>query len=486
MTPSSDLVARLWRLCSLLRKDGVTYPQYVTELTYLIFLKLASERKPESAVIPAGHTWPDLLAAPAGEILDRYRETISILGATKNSKAMQAIFAGAITVVREPATLRRLVRAIDESDWFSEDRDGFGDAYEGLLQKNAEETKRGAGQYFTPRALVDTIVALLKPQPGEVIQDPAAGTGGFLIAADRALRKDWKSRAAGKQKFQRTQALRGVENVLDTYRLLCMNLYLHGIESEHILMGDTLSPLGSIAALQNADVILSNPPFGPSGGVSSRNDLPITAKSTSFQLPFVEHCMHALAPGGRAAVIVPDNVLFEGGKGKNLRQVMMRDFDLHTILRLPPGIFYAQGVRTNVLFFTRPISAPVRDTTKDVWIYDLRAANNRPDPAGADFISGLSDFAKAFGDSPTGRGLRKESGPSGRFRRFSRKAIAERGDDLYIVWLNDPEDVNVELESAPPDDVAVVVERHLLSALSEIRSLIEELDEDTPLSDEEA
>jgi type I restriction enzyme M protein len=477
VTPYSDLVTRLWRLCSLLRKDGVTYPQYVTELTYLIFLKLASERHAENQAIPEGHRWSDLLGSGDDAILDRYRQTLALLGISRHSRTMQAVFAGAVTVVRDPATLRRLVDAIDSSDWFSDERDAFGDAYEGLLQKNAEETKRGAGQYFTPRVLVDSIVALLKPRPGEIVQDPAAGTGGFLIAADRALRAGWRGSEEALT-FQRTHALRGVENVLDTYRLLCMNLYLHGIESEHVLMGDTLSQLGASPEFQNTDVILSNPPFGPSGGASSREDLSITAKSASFQLPFVEHCMRALAPGGRAAVIVPDNVLFEGGKGKALRQALMQDFNLHTILRLPTGIFYAQGVRTNVLFFSRPTAPPDGSATEAVWIYDLRAAETGNSGSGGDFASGLDAFGLAFGDDPLGRSPREEDGSNGRFRRFSRQQITERDDDLYIVWLNDEENENEALETASPDEVAAVVERHLVSALGEIRSLIDELGDD--------
>lgn len=477
MTPYSDLVTRLWRLCSLLRKDGVTYPQYVTELTYLIFLKLASERQAESQAIPEGHRWSDLLISSDDAILDRYRQTLAMLGMSRRSRTMQAVFAGAVTVVRDPATLRRLVEAIDKSDWFSEDRDAFGDAYEGLLQKNAEETKRGAGQYFTPRALVDNIVSLLAPRPGEIVQDPAAGTGGFLIAADRALRSGWQG-SDEELAFQRNHALRGVENVLDTYRLLCMNLYLHGIEAEYVFMGDTLSQLGASPELQQADVILSNPPFGPSGGASAREDLSITAKSASFQLPFVEHCMRALAPGGRAAVIVPDNVLFEGGKGKALRQALMQDFNLHTILRLPTGIFYAQGVRTNVLFFSRPVSPQSDGATEAVWIYDLRTAEAGSDRSGGDFASGLNTFGAVFGKDPLGQSPREEDGPNGRFRRFSRQAIAERGDDLYIVWLNEDESKDEALESASPDEVAAVVERHLVSALGEIRSLIDELGDD--------
>lgn len=473
------MVTKLWRLCSLLRKDGVTYPQYVTELTYLIFLKLASERGDGMVRMPTGCSWSDLIATPDQMLLDRYREVLSLLATSAQSRVMQVIFTEAKTVVREPSTLRRLVEAIDEEGWDSDKRDTFGDAYEGLLQKNAEETKRGAGQYFTPRPLVDAIVEVLRPQPGEVIQDPAAGTGGFLIAADRAIKEMEGALSDSQRHFQTKSALRGVENVIDTFRLLCMNLYLHGIESDYIFVGDTLSSLGSDPALSNADVILSNPPFGPSGGVSSRVDLLITAKSTTFQLPFVEHCMRALAPGGRAAVIVPDNVLFEGGRGQLLRRALMRDFDLHTILRLPTGIFYAQGVRTNVLFFNRPAEPTKAEATDGTWIFDLRAPS-ASEQGGNSFTDGLAQFVIAYGSDPRGHALRSETEFNGRFRRFTREAIAERDDDLYITWLNEEDEFEEELEFAAPDDVAAVVERHLLTALTEIRSLIDELNSDDP------
>lgn len=484
VTPSSDLVSRLWRLCSLLRKDGVTYPQYVAELTYLIFLKLASERSINGRAIPTGHRWCDLRAAPDETILERYRETLVLLGKSKKSRIMQAIFMGAATVIREPSTLRRLIAAIDSAEWYSEQSDAFGDTYEGLLQKNAEETKRGAGQYFTPRPLVDAIVELIRPQPGEVIQDPAAGTGGFLIAANKALRDGWQPADENECQFQTAKALRGVENVIDTYRLLCMNLYLHGLETDHVLMGDTLSPLGCDPALQRADVILSNPPFGPSGSKPTRDDLPITGRSTSFQLPFVEHCMRVLAPGGRAAVVVPDNVLFETGRARGLRQALMRECDLHTILRLPTGIFYAQGIRTNVLFFSRPLLPVKADATDEIWIYDLRANACSADRGGQALAAGLADFVTAFGKDPRGRAERIDGGEGSRFRRFSRDHVAARNDDLYIVWLKESADVDEGLEFAGPEEVATAVERHLVSAIGEIRALINELEEDR--ADEDA
>jgi type I restriction enzyme M protein len=472
VTTSSEIVSKLWRLCTLLRKDGVTYPQYVTELTYLMFLKLASSRedgRPASALTDA---WARILQCDDATVLENYRSILATLGSAGDDGLVHAIFDRADTVVRDPGTLRRLVSAVDETDWSGNDRDLFGDAYEGLLQKNAEETKRGAGQYFTPRALVDTMVALTDPQPGEVVQDPAAGTGGFFIAA-----KNWIDRsphATGRAEF------RGVENVIDTFRLLCMNLYLHGIGAAGMFMGDTLSELGCREELSSADLILSNPPFGASGGTPARDDLTITARSTGFQLPFVEHCMRALAPNGRAAVIVPDSVLFDGGRGRALRQELMRTCDLHTILRLPPGIFYAQGVRTNVLFFSRPAVFSNGEATTDVWVYDMRANTAMGSKGSTGFAGALAEFAAAFGKDPFGRSKRVDTGPEGRFRCFSREDIRARDDDLYVTWLRESEDIDGSLDAAAPEEVAGVVEQHLTLALDEIKALMADLLEDAP------
>lgn len=479
MNPSADLVNRLWRLCSLLRKDGVTYQQYVTELTYLLFLKMASEQKDESR-IPERYRWGALKSASETELLQRYRQALIDLGDGEKiaDRSVVAIFQNASTVVREPATLRRLIDAIDDLHWFSEERDAFGDAYEGLLQKMAEETKRGAGQYFTPRVLIKVMVELMKPQPGEVIQDPAAGTGGFLIAADqhmRGLTDDYFELSPKQQAFQLREALRGVENVPDTFRLLLMNLHLHKIDPDYLELADTLSPAGSSSRFKNADLILTNPPFGPSGGPPTRDDLTITDRVSSYQLPFVEHVIRALKPGGRAAVVVPDNVLFEDGKGKALRQRLMNWCNLHTILRLPTGIFYAQGVKTNVLFFTRSEDeAPLNDATRAVWIYDARSAAPSYGKTNLFKAADLADFARVFGDDPLGGAARIDEGQQGRFRRFTREEITSRGDNLDIAWLKD---TSAEAEDGldTPEDIAAAIEGHLTLALEEVRALFEEM-----------
>jgi type I restriction enzyme M protein len=480
MNPSADLVNKLWRLCSLLRKDGVTYQQYVTELTYLLFLKMASEQKDESR-IPEEYRWGALKAANETEVLTRYRQALVDLGdGTKVAdRSVVAIFQNAATIIRTPANLRQLIDAIDGLHWFSEERDAFGDAYEGLLQKMAEETKRGAGQYFTPRALIEMMVQLMKPQPGEVIQDPAAGTGGFLIAANsymRAHSDGYFELSPKQQAFQLSQALRGLENVPDTFRLLLMNLHLHAIDPDNLDLADTLSPTGSRAQFKNADLILTNPPFGPAGGPPTRDDLTITDRVSSYQLPFVEHVIRALRLGGRAAVVVPDNVLFDDGRGKLLRQRLMSWCNLHTILRLPTGIFYAQGVKTNVLFFTRADEeAPTVDATEAVWIYDARSGMPSYGKTNPFKPADLADFVAAYGEDPFGEAERVDQGEEGRFRRFSRAEIAARGDNLDIIWLKDTS-ADAEDGLDTPEDIAAAIEGHLKVALEEIAALVAELE----------
>jgi len=315
-------------------------------------------------------------------------------------------------------------------------------------------------------------VRLMQPQPGEVIQDPAAGTGGFLIAADRTMRArsddyfdlgEW----AG---WQKREAFHGMENVPGTLRLLLMNLYLHDLENDHVDLGDTLSDKGK--ELGKANLILTNPPFGPAGGAPTRDDLTVTASVSSYQLPFVEHCVRALRPGGRAAIVVPDNVLFEDGRGKQLRQMIMDWCDLHTILRLPTGIFYAQGVKTNVIFLTRGKTETAN--TKAVWIYDLRAQMPKFGKTTPLTEAHFEGFEKAFGQDPYGAKRGKDEGEAGRWRKFSRADIAARGDNLDISWLREAED-EAEEGLIEPDDIAAAILGHLQAAMLEIEALTVEL-----------
>lgn len=473
-----DIVQKLWRLCAILRKDGITYQQYVTELTYLLFLKMMQEKGTDGEVIPRKYRWKELVRREGKPKLDHYRELLAKIGGETKSRTVTAIFENANTFIREPKNLDALVSAIDELHWFSDERDSFGDLYEGLLQKNAEETKRGAGQYFTPRPLISVMTRLMQPKAGEIIQDPAAGTGGFLIAADTYIRKrtdDYFDLKPKEQKFQAERAYQGIENVPGTFRLLLMNLQLHGIEPRNVDLASTLSPAG--AALEPADLILTNPPFGPAGGKPTRNDFTETHNVSSYQLPFVEHCIRKLKPGGRAAVVVPDNVLFEDGRGQALRRMLMNWCDLHTILRLPTGIFYAQGVKTNVIFFVR--GKTQENNTPDVWVYDLRSnmpAFGKTTPLREDHFA---EFEKVYGSDPLGRGKRKDEGETGRFRKFARKAIAARDDNLDIVWLRDENSGEEELEA--PEDIAAAILGHLQAAMAEIEALSAEL----PTEDEE-
>lgn len=504
---ANAIVQKLWRLCTVLRKDGITYQQYVTELTYLLFLKMMAERSRETGSLPEDMRWADLLAANGLAKLEHYRKVLVTLGATSTRLGkddtlvrqpgenatpeerkryadarplpdmVQKIFDSAATIIREPQNLATLVTAIDDLDWFSEERDQFGDLYEGLLQKNAEETKRGAGQYFTPRVLIDVMVRLMQPQPGEVIQDPAAGTGGFLIAADRYMkaRTDGYFELPDSGAWQKRNAFHGMENVAGTLRLLLMNLYLHDLENDHIDLGDTLSDKGK--KLGRANLILTNPPFGPAGGPPTRDDLSVTAAVSSYQLPFVEHCIRALQPGGRAAIVVPDNVLFEDGRGKQLRQMMMDWCDLHTILRLPTGIFYAQGVKTNVIFLTR--AKTETGNTKAVWIYDLRAQMpkfGKTTPLTAAHFEG---FEQAFGTSPHGAKRGPDESEVGRWRKFTRADIAARGDNLDISWLRETEE-EAEDGLIEPEDIAATILGHLQAATLEIEALMAELGDELP------
>lgn len=473
---TGDIVQKLWSLCHILRDDGITYNEYVTELTYLLFLKMMQETGREER-LPNGYGWTSLAAKQGLEQLEYYRRMLLDLGDTKKTadQTVLAIFSDAQTKLRKPANLKSLTSAIDKLDWYSAREEGLGNLYEGLLEKNAAEKKSGAGQYFTPRPLIDCMVRLMKPKAGETIDDPAAGTGGFLVAADRFVKDatdDLFTLTEAQAYFQRHQALIGLELVPDAHRLCLMNLMLHGIEGS-VDCGDTLSPDGE--NLPKADLVLTNPPFGTKkgGGRPTRSDFSITAETSNKQLAFVEHIVRSLKPGGRAAVVLPDNVLFEDNTGRRLRTWMMELCDLHTILRLPTGIFYAQGVKTNVLFFTR--GKTDKANTGDVWVYDLRAnmpAFGKTTPLKPEHFA---EFEVAYGDDPYGKAKRKDEGETGRFRRFTREQIKGRNDNLDIGWLRD-ESGEAEDRLTEPEDIAAAIIVHLRTALEEIEALTEELE----------
>jgi type I restriction enzyme M protein len=463
---TQEIVQRLWNLCHVLRDDGITYHEYVTELTYLLFLKMAKEQGGKvEGQLPKGYRWEDLETKEGVEQLNFYRSQLLHLGTEARSTRVKAIFADAHTSLKQPRNLARVVEDIDKLDWFSAKEEGLGDLYEGLLERNAGEKKSGAGQYFTPRPLINSIVRLVKPQVGELVQDPAAGTGGFLIAADLYVKQQTdKLFALGEQQqlFQRDKAFVGMELVHDTARLGLMNLLLHDIQGQ-LHIGDTLSSQGQ--KLPEADVVLTNPPFGTKagGGGPTRDDF-----------AFLQHCYRTLKlpidgkTGGRAAVLLPDNVLFEENMGTRIRQDLMDKCNLHTILRLPTGIFYAGGVKTNVLFFHR--GEGERGSTKAVWVYDMRTNTpvfGKRTPLTEEHFA---EFEKAFGADPLGKSKRKDEGETGRFRKFAREEIAKRGDNLDIAWLKDESNGGGD-DLAEPEEIAAEIVEKLQSALREMEEL---------------
>ena len=479
-----DIVQKLWRLCDILRDDGITYQAYVTELTYLLFLKMLAETQREGA-LPADARWTSLTSRQGEALLTHYRALLLRLG-TEGAGTVRTIFTDAQTSLRKPTNLNELVIQIDRLDWYSAKAEGLGDLYEGLLEKNAAEKKSGAGQYFTPRPLIDCMVRLLQPQAGEIVQDPAAGTGGFLVAADRYIkdRTDdlFALKIEAQRRFQREEAFRGLELVSDTHRLLLMNLMLHGIGGDLVRGGDTMGPDGE--ALGTADLILTNPPFGTKkgGGRPARPDFTITADTSNKQLAFVEHVVRALRPGGRAGIVVPDNVLFADGAGRELRRWMMDVADLHTILRLPTGIFYAQGVKTNVLFLRRGPARVSKANTPAVWVYDMRAGQPAYGKTRPLRVEDFTGFEAAYGTDPNGAATREDQGAEGRFRRFTRAEIEARGDNLDVAWLRGSDEAGEDaLEE--PEDILEAMRIHLARALAEVEALSGEFGDDNSLSE---
>ncbi len=367
---NAEIVSKLWNLCNVLRDDGITYHQYVTELTYILFLKMAKETGAEKN-IPEGYRWDDLKVKEGMDLKRFYDGLLRELGENCTGR-VQEIYQGARSNIEEPANLKKIITNIDELDWYSAKEEGLGNLYEGLLEKNANEKKSGAGQYFTPRVLIDVMTELIAPQPGERCNDPACGTFGFMIAADKYVKElthDWMDLTEEQAEFQQKEAFTGGELVHETHRLALMNAMLHDIEGK-IYLCDTLSNQGKV--MNGFDVVLTNPPFGTKKGGERANRDDFTFQTSNKQLNFLQHIYRSLKTNGtaRAAVVLPDNVLFADGEGERIRADLMDKCNLHTVLRLPTGIFYAQGVKTNVLFFTRGTTD--KDNTNEVWFYDLR------------------------------------------------------------------------------------------------------------------
>jgi len=466
---NQEIVAKLWNLCNVLRDDGITYHQYVTELTYILFLKMTKETDTDGQ-IPAEYRWDVLVKKQGIELKRFYNELLQHLGANCIGR-IREIYTGARSNIDEPKNLEKIITSIDALDWYSAKEEGLGNLYEGLLEKNANEKKSGAGQYFTPRVLIDIMVKLIAPQPGERCNDPACGTFGFMIAADRYLKEqthNYFDLTVDRQEFQKKQAFTGCELVHDTHRLALMNAMLHDIEGE-ILLADTLSNQGK--QMSGFNVVLTNPPFGTKKGGerATRDDL--TFPTSNKQLNFLQHIYRSLKKDGkaRAAVVLPDNVLFADGDGAKIRADLMDKCDLHTILRLPTGIFYAQGVKTNVLFFTR--GASEKGNTKEVWIYDLRT--NMPSFGKTSPLKHehFNAFSEAYG------AIDRTAITDERWSRFSREQIADKGDSLDLGLIRDDsvldyDDLQDPAESG--EEIAAQLEEAvdlIMSVVKELRSL---------------
>ena len=461
---NQEIVAKLWNLCNVLRDDGITYHQYVTELTYILFLKMCKETGTEGN-IPEEFRWDSLMALTGIPLKNHYKKLLDTLG-TEGTGRIREIYSGASSNIDEPANLQKIIRNIDQFDWYTAKEEGLGNLYEGLLEKNANEKKSGAGQYFTPRPLINVIIRLLAPKAGEYCNDPACGTFGFMIAADAFVKKetdDLFDLSVEEQEFQRKEAFTGCELVHDTHRLALMNAMLHDIEGK-IYLGDTLSELGT--GMKNYDVVASNPPFGTKKGGerASRSDL--TYSTSNKQLNFLQHIYRSLKKGGRAAVVLPDNVLFADGDGEKIRVDLMNKCRLHTVLRLPTGIFYAQGVKTNVLFFERGFTE--EGNTDEVWFYDLRT--NMPSFGKTNPLKEehFKDFEEAY------RANKRNAVRDERWNVFSREQIAEKGNSLDLGLIRD--DSIVDYEDLPdPIESGEEAIAKLAEAMDLMQSVVNEL-----------
>lgn len=424
---TQDIVQKLWNLCNVLRDDGITYHQYVTELTYILFLKMAEETGADKD-IPEEYRWEQLTKKSGIELKKFYKELLTKLGENSVGRVSQ-IYANASSSIEEPKNLEKIISEINKLDWYEAKEEGLGDLYEGLLEKNANEKKSGAGQYFTPRVLIDVMTELIKPELGERCFDPACGTFGFMIAANRYVREnnDIYSLSDREADFQQNKAFSGVELVHETHRLALMNAYLHNVNG-NIELGDSLAQ--SAKGMKDYDVILTNPPFGTKKGGERATRDDISFQTSNKQLNFLQVIYRSLKADGKArcAVVLPDNVLFAGGDGTSVRRELMDFCNLHTILRLPTGIFYAQGVKTNVLFFTR--GKTERGNTTEVAFYDLRTnqegfGKTRPlRPSDFDeFVEGYNDPTKRTGE---------------RWSKFTREEIENTyGDSLDLGLIKD-------------------------------------------------
>ena len=481
---SATIVQKLWNFCNVLRDDGVSYGDYVEQLTYLLFLKLADEQtKPpfeRPPTIPVGLDWESLLKESGAKLETQYVKILREL--SNQSGLLGVIFRKSQNRIQTPANLQRLIQLINAENWSGMTADIKGTIYEGLLQKNAEDTKSGAGQYFTPRPLIKAMVAVMCPEPMKTFCDPACGTGGFFLAAYDYISENYGRMMTREQKdFLKFNTFAGTDIVDNVVRLCVMNLYLHGI-------GGTESPITTADSLsrdtgERYDMVLTNPPFGNRSSITitadgnKRSNTSLTYERDDFwattsnkQFNFLQHIKAILKTDGRAAVVLPDNVLFERGAGEVIRQQLLKQFDVHTLLRLPTGIFYAQGVKANVLFFDK---RPAREEpwTQKFWIYDLRTDKRFTLKTNPLQDTDLQDFINVY--NPDNREARVETK---RFRAFSYDELIERENtNLDIFWLKD--DSLEEAADLPAPDVLVAeITENLETALAQFQSIQAELE----------
>ena len=491
MTSATAIVNKLWNFASVLRDDGLSYGDYVEQLTYLLFLKMAHEQTQpplnRPSGIPADYDWPQLLKRDGDELEVQYRHTLEALGREKGM--LGVIFRKAQNKIQDPAKLRRLIAdLIDGEQWTSLDTDVKGDAYEGLLAKNAEDVKTGAGQYFTPRPLIRAIVEVMRPEPGMTICDPACGTGGFLLAAHDSI-ADSHQLDRDQQRHLKFEALHGWEIVDGTARLCVMNMFLHGIggDASPIRVADSLAADPG----DRFDMVLTNPPFGKKssfmvvnteGETERANHVVVRddfwASTSNKQLNFVQHIKTLLKINGRAAVVVPDNVLFEGGAGETVRRKLLDECDVHTLLRLPTGVFYAQGVKANVLFFDRRAGGE-RAATEKLWIYDFRTNQHFTLKTNPLRREDLDDFVGCY--NPANRAARVESE---RFRAFSYDELMKRDKaSLDIFWLRD-ESLEDSDNLPAPEVIAAEIVEDLQAALDQFAQIAADLVPNTATSEQ--
>lgn len=481
-TAAQTIVQRLWNYCNLLRDDGMSYGDYVEQLTYLLFLKMAYERTlppyNQPARIPQGYGWESLMSRDGDALEIHYRHLLEELG--KQPGMLGIIFRKAQNKIQDPAKLRRLiVDLIDRETWTMLGTDVKGDAYEGLLQKNAEDTKSGAGQYFTPRPLIQAIVEVMHPAPGQRICDPACGTGGFLLAAHDYITHNYQL-DPDQRRFLKYNALHGWEIVDNTARLCVMNLFLHGMSSDE----QGTSPIRVADSLRSHpgeyfDMVLTNPPFGRKSSVTFVNEEgreasvivrdDFWASTSNKQLNFVQHIKSLLKIHGRAAMVVPDNVLFEGGAGETIRRKLLHECDVHTLLRLPTGVFYAQGVKANVLFFDKKPASP-NHWTERLWVYDLRTNQNFTLKTNPLTRSHLDDFVACYHAEN-----RHERQESERFHSFSYDELLKRDKvSLDLFWLRD-ESLEGADSLALPEVLAASIVEDLQAALEQFTAIADDL-----------